>query len=114
MVNIEMSDSRPVYDFGLRLAELRKKRGLSQDAVAKRLGVNKATISAYERNTTAPSIETLKSLAVIYNSSADYMLGFENRTHLFIDDLSANQQEFMLDMLRQVRDRFIDKPAEEK
>jgi len=104
-----MTKTDQVYDFGLRLAELRKTRKLSQADIAKKLGVNKATISAYERNTTMPSVETLKSLAVIYNSSIDYMLGFSNRTHLFIDDLSPNQQEFMLDMLAQVRDRFTDK-----
>ena len=98
-----------VYDFGLILSQLRKKRKLSQAEVAKKLNVNKATISAYERNVTAPSVETLKSLAVIYNSSVDYMLGFSKRTYLFIDDLSPNQQEFILDMLQQVRERFVDK-----
>jgi len=98
-----------VYDFGIRLSQLRKNRKLSQADVAKKLGVNKATISAYERNITVPSVETLKSLAVIYNSSVDYMLGFSERTYLFIDDLTPNQQEFILDMLRQVRNRFIDK-----
>jgi len=102
-----------VYDFGLRLSQLRKKRKLSQAAVAKKLGINKATISAYERNITIPSVETLKSLAVIYNSSVDYILGFSERTYLFIDDLSPNQQKFILDILHQVRDRFIDKQKDD-
>ena len=106
---METTQADTVYDFGIRLAELRKRRKLSQAKVAKKLNFNKATISAYERNITVPSIETLKSLSVIYNSSIDYMLGFSKRTHLFIDDLSPNQQAFMLDMLRQVRERFDDK-----
>ena len=97
------------FDFGLRLTELRKKRKLTQEAIAGKLGFNKATISAYERGVTMPSVETLKDLAVIYNSSIDYMLGLSDRTHLFIDDLSLNQQEFMLDILKQVRERFDDK-----
>jgi len=98
-----------VYDFGVRLSQLRKKRKLSQADVAKKLSINKATISAYERNITIPSVETLKSLAVIYNSSVDYILGFSERTYLFIDDLSPNQQEFILDMLQQVKEKFIDR-----
>ncbi len=109
-----MHGSDSVYDFGQRLAELRKKRRLSQSDVANKLGVNKATVSAYERNTTAPSIETLKRLAVIYNASVDFILGFADRSHLFIDDLSPNQQEFMLDMLKQVRDRFTDREVGEE
>lgn len=99
-------NDEPVYDFGRVIAELRKKRKLSQASVAQRIGVNKATISAYERNVTMPSVETLKSLAVIYNSSMDYILGLSKRTYLYIDDLSQDQQEFILDMVRQVREKF--------
>ena len=36
-----------IYDRGRRLKALRKKRGLSQKAVADRLGVDRAAISAY-------------------------------------------------------------------
>ena len=106
---METMQADAVYDFGVRLAELRKQRKLTQAEVAKKLDVNKATISAYERNTTMPSVETLMALARIYNASIDYMLGLSKRTHLYIDDLSLNQQAFMLDMLRQVRERFDDK-----
>ena len=97
-----------VYDFGLRLAMLRKKRNLSQADVANRLGINKASVSAYERNTTMPSVETLKTLAVIYNSSVDYMLGFDTRTNIFIDDLTDNQQKFILGILARIRDGSLD------
>jgi len=109
---IVITDNNEVYDFGLRLAALRKKRGLSQNDVAKRIDVNKATISAYERNITMPSVETLKTLAILYNSSVDYMLGFADRTQIFIDDLSLNQQDFVLDVLKQVRERFSDKETD--
>lgn len=58
-----------------RLIELRKKNKLSQTAVAKRIGVTSSLISAYEKQERKPSIDTLISLADIYNVSTDYILG---------------------------------------
>lgn len=58
-----------------RLIYLRKKNKLSQTAVAKRIGVTSSLISAYEKQERKPSIDTLISLADIYNVSTDYILG---------------------------------------
>lgn len=58
-----------------RLIELREKNRLSQSAVASRLGVTPALISAYEKTERNPSIQKLVALADIYHSSTDYILG---------------------------------------
>lgn len=68
-----------IYDRGWRLKALRKKRGLSQKAVADRLGVDRAAISAYERNIATPRIDVLENLALLYRTSVDYILGMEHR-----------------------------------
>lgn len=62
-----------IYDRGWRLKALRKKRGLSQKAVADRLGVDRAAISAYERNIATPRIDVLENLALLYRTSVDYI-----------------------------------------
>ena len=58
-----------------RLIELREKNRLSQSAVASRLGVTPALISADEKTERNPSIQKLVALADIYHSSTDYILG---------------------------------------
>ena len=58
-----------------RLIELREKNHLSQSAVANRLGVTPALISAYEKTERNPSLERLIALADIYHTSTDYILG---------------------------------------
>lgn len=60
-----------IYDRGWRLKALRKKRGLSQKAVADRLGVDRAAISAYERNIATPRIDVLENLALLYRTSVE-------------------------------------------
>lgn len=88
-----------IYDFGLRLKELREARRLSQSEVAKRLEVTRSTISGYECNTITPSLEQLIRLAVLYNTSLDYMVGMNNRSYLYLDDLTESQQQTVLDVV---------------
>lgn len=96
-----------VYDFGLRLKSLREKRSLSQADVAARLEVTRSTISGYECNTITPSAEQLVKLAILYNSSLDYMMGIENRFHLYLDDLSESQQQTILDVVDRLKQEFL-------
>ena len=58
-----------------RLIELREKNHLSQSAVASRIGVTPALISAYEKTERNPSIDKLIALADVYHTSTDYILG---------------------------------------
>ena len=95
-----------VYDFGLRLKSLREKRNLSQSDVAARLEVTRSTISGYECNTITPSVEQLVKLSLLYNTSLDYMMGLENRYHLYLDDLSESQQQAILDIVERIKLEF--------
>jgi len=60
---------------GERLQELRKDRGLSQEDLAKILGVSHYTISSYECNRSDPDDKSKVILAKLFDVSVDYMLG---------------------------------------
>ena len=64
-------------DFKERLKDLRKRRGLSQVALAERLGLSKSTIGAYETGDITPSLEALNLIADFFNVDIDYLLGKE-------------------------------------
>lgn len=96
-----------IYDFGLRLKELRESKQLSQQEVAERLSVGRSTISGYERNTITPSVEQLVRMAVLYNTSLDYMMGIDNRTCLFLDDLDESQQQAVIDIVDRLKREFL-------
>ena len=96
-----------IYDFGLRLKSLREKRSLSQADVAARLEVTRSTISGYECNTITPSVEQLVKLAMLHNTSLDYMMGIENRFHLYLVDLSESQQQTIMDMVARLKQEFL-------
>jgi len=90
-----------MYDFGMRLRELREKKGLSQTQVASRLKLNNATISCYESNVRYPSFEVLSNLALLYNTSSDYLLGLENRKMVCVEGLSENQLQIINSLINE-------------
>lgn len=71
---------------GERLQELRKDHGLSQEDLAKILGVSHYTISSYECNRSDPDDKSKVILAKLFDVSVDYMLG------LIDEPLSFNRE----------------------
>ena len=68
--------------FGKRLLEVRKTKSLSQDGLAKQLGVHGAVIGRYERDEVKPSIEMATKIADVLQVSLDYLVG---NSELLID-----------------------------
>lgn len=62
---------------GNNLFNARKKKGLSQEMVAEKLGVSRQTISKWETNETLPDIQQSKSLAVLYHLTLDELMEFD-------------------------------------
>lgn len=62
--------------FGERLAQVRKKKKISQDELAKAIGVHAPVIGRYERNEVKPSIEVATKMAEALGVSLDYLVGF--------------------------------------
>lgn len=63
--------------FGKNLLNARKKTGLSQEAVAEKLGVSRQTISKWETDETLPDIRQSKNLSVLYHLPLDALVDFD-------------------------------------
>lgn len=62
---------------GKSLFTARKKSGLSQEAVAEKLGVSRQTISKWELDETVPDIRQSKKLSGIYHLTLDELIDFD-------------------------------------
>ena len=62
------------YGFGNRLYELRKKRGLSQAALAGLLGVTDKAVSKWETGRAKPATDTLRRLAELLGTGIEELL----------------------------------------
>lgn len=58
-----------------RIKDLRKSARFSQEELAEKFGVERATISRWENHKHDPSISDLVQLATFFNVSIDYLVG---------------------------------------
>ena len=63
-----------LMDFPERLAALRKERGLTQQALAERVGIHVSQVCRYEGGGAQPTLEVIRRLAVALSVSADQLV----------------------------------------
>lgn len=59
---------------GKRIAQLRRRRGLSQANLAKALGISTSAIAMYEQGRREPSVSIIIALAATLDVTIDYLL----------------------------------------
>ena len=81
--------------FASGLYGARKKSGLSQEAVAEKLGVSRQTISKWETGETLPDTRQSKGLAMLYHVTLDELVEYdfdERQAQEMIDSVSEKAQ----------------------
>lgn len=61
--------------FSQRLLELRQERKLSQDAVAKAIGVSQKAVDFWEKDISEPKLSYILKLASFFGVTCDYLMG---------------------------------------
>lgn len=92
-----------MINFSKRIKRLRTQNNMTQDDLAKKLGITKSVISAYENDMRRPSYEILIKLAHIFNVSVDYLLGVENKTHLDLSGLSIAEKNAIFNLVNAIQ-----------
>lgn len=76
---------------GSNIRRIRLERGMTQAALAEKLGVSDRAVSRWERNQAAPDISLLVQLALILETSTDALLGLDPQ-RMQADILSATEK----------------------
>ena len=64
------------------LKKIRKQYKMTQEDVAKFLGISRSGYTYYETGKTVPSVEMLKKLAVMYDTTIDNVVGMPQKSSL--------------------------------
>lgn len=76
----------------MKLKELRKQKGVTQEDVSNAINVKRFTYSNYETGKTEPTIDVLIKLANYFEVSVDKLLGRENNQMFNFSDLDEIQK----------------------
>ena len=96
--------------FGQNIQRKRKQLGMTQDALAERLGIGQQSLSRMERGTMAPKFERLQEIAdVLHCSVAELFIASEQNLHEvrltlceLINDLTKRESDAVMNMVREM------------
>jgi transcriptional regulator with XRE-family HTH domain len=69
---------------GMKIYEKRKEKGLTQEALAEKLGVSAQAVSKWENGATCPDIALLPKLAKIFDITVDALLSEEDEPVAYV------------------------------
>lgn len=92
-----------MVDFGNKLKTLRLQNKLTQEQLAKKLGVTKSVISAYEVGSRMPSYDILISIAQIFKVTTDFLLGLEHRFDIDLSGLTDDEISALLNLIKAMK-----------
>lgn len=105
--------------FNDNLVSLRLQNKMTQEDLAKKIGVVKTTIANYESGLRTPDNEKLIAIAKVFDVSIDYLLGLESSPSPIYDlsfddftyalynetkELTDNQKEALLNMAKVLKE----------
>ena len=71
-----------------RIKTLREQAGMSQEKLAKRLGITRSSVNAWEMGISTPSTQYIAELAGLFRVSADYLLGLSETATVSVAGLT--------------------------
>lgn len=84
---------------------LREKQGITQAELARRLGVTRSGVNAWEMGITIPSTQYVVELAMLFNVSSDYLLDIEKSATVSVEGLTDREIAAVLEVIECYRAR---------
>lgn len=86
---------------GERIQSLRAENGYSQATLAKRLGLTRAAINAWEIGYSIPSTPYVVEMSKLFKVSTGYILGLEVKERIDISNLNPDQKYTVTSLVEQ-------------
>ncbi len=88
-----------IIKIGEKICELRNKRDLTQQALAKHMGVTRSSVNAWEMGISIPSVEKIIDLAEFFHVSVDYLLGVDSTLKVDISKLNETERKYVHNLI---------------
>ena len=88
-----------------KIKALREGRGITQAELARRLGITRSGVNAWEMGITVPSTQYVVELALLFNVSSDYLLDLPTTKTLPVDGLNDAEISALLCLIDCLKSR---------
>lgn len=86
-----------------RIKHLREVNGITQSALAKKLGITRSSVNAWEMGISVPSTQYIIELSRIFCVSTDYLLGVDKSSTIDVSGLSESDVQLLYRIITHLR-----------
>lgn len=88
-----------------KIKYLRGQQGFTQSDLAKKLGITRSSVNAWEMGISVPSTQYVVELANIFKVSTDYLLGMKSTATVSVEGLSEKDVQLINAVIAHLRER---------
>ncbi len=88
-----------------RIKKIRESQNQTQTELAKRLGITRSSVNAWEMGISVPSTQYLVELANIFHVSTDYLLGLNTTASVDVSGLTDKDIEMVHSLISHLREK---------
>ena len=89
-----------------RIKLLREQKGMTQAELARKLGVTRSGVNAWEMGVTVPSTQYIVELSLLFGVSADVLLDLKPTKSVSVDGLTDREIASILSVIDCYKHRF--------
>lgn len=88
-----------------RIKKVREQHHMTQSDFAKKLGITRAGVNAWEQGISIPSTKYLADIAKLFHVSADYLLGIDSTSTIDVSGLTDDDKEIIHSVVNHLRSK---------
>ncbi len=86
-----------------RIKFLREESGYTQAELARRLGITRSSVNAWEMGISVPSTQYIIDLAKIFSVSTDYLLEMDASASIHLDGLTQEDMQIVYSLINNLK-----------